>query len=103
MVIVEPLNVDDEEVTSKMETEESELKEMQNMCSIAEDVASSSKDVSIVQDDIDPLNSETTSNSNAFKMRASRIPKHKQVLEKGSYKKPRGVLKLRNKTIRIMK
>lgn len=104
LVVVQPLNVDDEEATSKMEVEEPEPKDGQNLCSIAEDVASSSNDVSTVQeDDIDPLNPETSCSSNAFKMRAPRIPRHKQVLEKGSYKKSRGVLKLRNKTIRIMK
>lgn len=104
MVVVHPLPVDNEEEISKVEVGESIEKELQKMCSKNEDVTSDSKDANIppmLKEDLKM--SENDCSTNLLKGRSVRPAKRKQVSEKQNFKRPRGLLKLRSKTIRIMK
>lgn len=113
-------NEDQEASSEKIKADELGSKEARNMCSIEE--AGSSTEDSTTQtstEDQNECNIATSSDSNpnintndedntstniyAVQERPLRPAKRKQISERPSYKKPRGILKLRSKTIRIMK
>lgn len=106
MVVVQPLPVNGAEPTDRNRLDEANLKEPRNLCSKGEEVASGSKDESEVPvpDETPDQNESNCDSLNALKGRSVRPAKRKQVSEKQApYKRPRGILKLRSKTIRIMK
>lgn len=99
--MVQPIDANSEEATEKNELVDISAKDAQSQAPITktEDSPCSSKEVNNAQ----TSNEEPAKNENALKGR-TKPPKRKQVSDsKTPHKRPRGILKLRSKTIRIMK
>ncbi len=106
MVAVQPTADGGEEATNKIEVEEEAEKEPQNLCSKHEEVAADSKEASDLHMPVEEpqINEEDDGCDEGFlRVNSIRPAKRKQMPDKQNLKRPRGILKLRSKTIRIMK